>query len=409
MKGETILCIATAAWGSLLRPVQQTMSRIASQNRVLYFEPGRDSEQSVVGAVVRNLPNFCAIRSRRLHENLILIPTPSCLPYARRHLPRAVLALTTPMVATINAHILIQHVRRSMRALDVESPILWLHEPRHLDLIGKFGEKLVCYFNYDEGSEFLPNAHIKDLLRQYDDQLSSRADVILATGRAQWERRKKINPNAYFIPNGVDFDLFHAALNPDTRIPSEVACLKRPIIGLAGWLGYQIDVDLLLRVAEAYSDGSLVLVGPDEIPKDARLGRLRAMANVHFLGRKEVKSLPGYLKAFDVALIPYVLAGYTLTAYPLKLHEYLAAGRAVVATALPEVRPFSQVVRVAETQDEFICQIRQALCDTDPQSVEARVAVARENTWDRRVADIYRALECRLAMTAEGRPVRHAA
>lgn len=401
MHGETILCIATAVWHSLWRPIQQIMSRIAVQNRVLYFEPGRNPERRHSAEMWRNWPNFLSLRVQELHENLILIPTPSCLPYARRHLPRSVLQVTTPWVAKVNAWILIRHVRQAMKALDVEAPILWLYEPRHVHLVGKFGEKLVCYFNYDEGPNFVANRRIKELLRQFDNRLSSCADVVLATGRAQWERRKKLNPNTYFIPNAVDFDLFHKVLDPETTIPSEVAGLKRPIIGYVGWLGHQIDVDLLLRVAEVYSNCSLVLVGPDEIPKDARLRRLRAMPNVHFLGRKELRSLPGYLKAFDVALIPYVLAGYTLTAYPLKLHEYLAAGRAVVTTALPELQPYSHVVRIAETHDEFIHQISEALHDNSPQAIEARVAVARENTWDHRIAEIYRVLQHHLPTTAK--------
>jgi glycosyltransferase involved in cell wall biosynthesis len=281
----------------------------------------------------------------------------------------------------------------------VKNPILWLFEPRHLDLIGKLGEKLVCYFNYDEYPNFVENVRIKRLLREYDNFLTSRADFIFATGRTQWEKRKQINQNTYFIPNGVDFDLFHKALEYDTVIPSDIERMKRPVIGYAGWLGNQIDVDLLLRIAEVYSHGSVVLVGPEQIPRSASLRSLRSMPNVYFTGRQEVETLPRYLKAFDVALIPYLLEGYTLTAYPLKLHEYLAAGRAIVSSALPELRPFSHVVRIAHTHDEFIDKIRDAIEDHSQRAIEERVAVARENTWDQRVAEIYRILQQRLPIS----------
>jgi glycosyltransferase involved in cell wall biosynthesis len=112
------------------------------------------------------------------------------------------------------------------------------------------------------------------------------------------------------------------------------------------------------------------------------------MPNVYFLGRKEVNNLPEYLKTMDVVLIPFLLEGYVLTAYPLKLHEYLAAGRAIVSTALPELRAYGHVVRIAETHAEFISQIGEALQDNTPEVIAARVAVARENTWDKRVADM---------------------
>jgi glycosyltransferase involved in cell wall biosynthesis len=393
MHGETILCIATRVWHSLWRSTQQTMSRFAVQNRVLYFEPGRNPDLPMASELRRNFSNFFALRTQRVQENLIVIPTPSCLPVARRHLPRPALQITTPLVAKINAQILIRHIRWAMHTLDVQAPILWLYSPSHIDLIGEFGEKLVCYFNYDEYANFVQNARIKDLIRRLDDELTRRADVVFATSRAQSKQRVAINPSTYLIPNGVNFDLFNRALDPDLPLPADIANLPRPIIGYTGWLGEQIDVGLLTQVADAYPNFSFALIGPDELPETGPKKELRTRPNVSFLGRKAPHELPMYLKAFDVALIPYLLVGYTLTAYPLKLHEYLAAGRAIVATALPELRPYSEVVRIAETWAEFVCQIREALQDHGPQAIEARVAIARENTWDNRVADIYRILE----------------
>lgn len=372
------------------------MSRIAACNRVLYFEPGRNPDRPVGAELARNLPNFFALHAWTPQENLIVVPTPSSLPVGRRHLPRSLLQMTTPAVARINAEILAHHIRRVTRALGVAAPILWLYNPYHAGLAGQCGEKLVCYFNYDEYANFVHNARVKELIRRYDDGLTARADVVFATSRAQWQQRKIINPATYFTPNGVDFALFNRALDPATVIPADVARLHKPVIGYLGWLGYQIDLDLLLAVAEACPTCSLALVGPDDIPECAGARRLRAQPNVHFLGRKAQADLPAYLKAMDVALIPYVLEGYTLTAYPLKLHEYLAAGRAIVATALPELRSFCHVVRMAETRAEFVCQVRAALQENGPPAIAARIAVARENTWDRRVADVCSILDERL-------------
>ena len=187
----------------------------------------------------------------------------------RRHLPRSVLQVTTPWVARINASILIRQVHRAMKAYDVRAPILWLYSPYHADLAGKFSEKLACYYNYDEFPAFVQNARVEDLLRQFDNQLTSRVDIVFATSRSQCERRKAINPSTYFVPNGVDFDLFNRALTSDRPLPADIGALRRPIIGFAGWLGNHIDTGLLLRVAEAFPECSLVLVGPDELPAAA--------------------------------------------------------------------------------------------------------------------------------------------
>ena len=160
-----------------------------------------------------------------------------------------------------------------------------------------------------------------------------------------------------------------------------------------GWLTNHIDVALLRRIAEVYAHGSLVLVGPGELPASADVEWLRTRRNVAFIGRKDHAAVPAYLRMFDVALMPYRLIGHVPFAYPAKLHEYLAAGRAVVATALPELEPYRDVVRLARSDDEFIRMLHEGLTECSPASVAARLAVARRNTWDHRVADICAVLD----------------
>jgi glycosyltransferase involved in cell wall biosynthesis len=307
-------------------------------------------------------------------------------------LPAWLLKLAGPVVTRINSEILLWHVRRTMRSLDVCDPILWLSAPGYYPLVGRLGEKLSCYFLYDEFAEFVHNRPIKGLLQKLDDRLVSRVDVVFATSRASTLKRQALNAHSYFVPNGVDYSLFSQALLPETPVPADIASIPRPIIGFAGWLGYQIDAQLLVKLALAYPQSSLVLVGPDELGDAAGRAQLRALPNVFFLGKKERELLPQYLRVFDVGLIPYLLEGHVRWVYPLKLHEYLAAGLPSVATALPELEPFAQVVRIATTHDEFVQHVGAALQDRSPEAVAARVAVARENTWDHRVAEINRLL-----------------
>lgn len=407
MQGETILCIATRAWDSLWRDSQQIMSRLAGRNRILYFDPGRNPDRPLLPELWRNLPNLSSLRAREVVPGLHVIPTPSSLPIARRFLPRHALRATTPLVIKTNSWVLTRHVRRVMAAFEVQSPILWLYDPKHIDLVGRLGEKLDCYFNYDDYPEFAHNRRIKEMLRRLDDDLCRRANVVFTTSRGQWSQRRAHNPATYLIPNGVDYELFNKALAPETAIPSDIAQLPRPLVGYVGWLGYQVDADLLLYIAEACPDCALALVGPDCLVDDGKRRRLRTLPNVHFLGQKSIHELPGYLKALDVALIPYVIGGHTLTVYPLKLHEYLAAGLPVVTTALPELSSFREVVRIADTYADFVRQIRLSIATNSPQAVSARVAVAKENTWDKRVTEIDRILNQQLAGLGEKPSEKH--
>ena len=392
MRGQDIICIAPRRWDGLWKETQAIMSRLAVHNRVLYFEPGRDPERGVLAEMRRNGPNLYRLSPRTVRENLVVIPSPPVLPHGRQHLPSAVLRATMPPVMAINARLLIRHVRRAMRALSVTAPILWLTDPYQLPLVGGLGEQLACYFNFDEFADMRQNRRLSGLLRRLDDELTRRADVVFATSRAQWERRKRVNPRTHLVPNGVDFDLFHRAATEALAVPPDLAGVSHPILGFVGWLTGHIDVALLDRVAESYSHASLVLVGPGELRAGEDLDALRSRPNVVFLGRKDHSDVPVYLRAFDVALMPYTLAGHVRSAHPAKLHEYLAAGKAVVATALPELRPYENVMWLARSGDEFVEMIGRALADRSSGAIEARVAVARENTWDQRIDEIAKIL-----------------
>ena len=402
MPGDTILCLSPRVWDSLWRSTQQIMSRLAKNYRILFIEPGRNPDRSSLSEMRRNWINLFSLDTAyQAMENVIAIPSPPRLPYMRQRLPRSALQVSTPVMARINMQAKVRRVHQVMEAFGVETPILWLHGLFDPAMVGKFNEKLACYFVYDETPDFVHNARISEFLRKQDYQMSARVDVVFASSRSQWERRNSVNPNTYFVPNGVDFDMFNRPLTSHLPLPPDIAPLPRPTIGYAGWMGYQMDTELLCLVARAYPDCSLVLVGPSDLPDSNDLGQLQSLPNVFFLGRKDRQELPNYLQAFDVALMPYLLKGHVLSIYPLKLHEYLAAGRAVVSTDLPELQPYGDQVRIAQTHDEFIDHIRDALGDDTPQAIEARVAVARENTWDHRVAEINRVLEQHLSVKSK--------
>jgi hypothetical protein len=303
------------------------------------------------------------------------------------------LRYAAPLFASINAAVLTRQIRWAMARFDVTDPVLWLYDPRHEELAGRFGEKLLCYFITDENADLPQNQRISRFIQACDDRLTKRADVVF--GCSPWivERRAMLNRNIYCIPNAADFDVFHRALDPGTTTPHDMLGLRRPIFAVVGGLDNRVDTALLRRIAEAYPNGSLVLVGPDRLPVDADKSRLQSMPNVRFVGQKPREMLPQYLKSIDVGIIPYVLRQDTLATYPLKLHEYLSAGRAVVSTAMPELRRFGSLASVADTTEEFIRMVGEAASDYAPERIEARIALAKQNTWDQRLVEIYDALD----------------
>ena len=122
------------------------------------------------------------------------------------------------------------------------------------------------------------------------------------------------------------------------------------------------------------------------------------MKNVHFLGFKSREALPAYMCAMDVNLLAYRVASdlWTEGIYPLKLHEYLATGRPVVGAALSTLKPFSDIVTIADTLDGWENGLAAALADEAPDRFEQRRETARANSWDTRVDLLERELAQRL-------------
>ncbi|MGR3303163.1 MAG: glycosyltransferase [Candidatus Scalindua sp.] len=370
------------------------MSRLAKHYRVLFVEPSRTSDEGTWPSIKNRYKNIFSPRLETIIPNLTLIyPSPS-IPLGGALLSPAMLRLTTPRVIKLNCWLLAVSIRKVLRKLKVTNPILYIWEPFHLDLVGKFAEQLVCYHVYDETSDFVFNKRISQLIREYDMKLCKKGDFVFASSKKIYERRKPLNSFTYFIPNGVDYDHFHTAMSPSLKIPEDIQNIPNPIIGFAGSIMYfMVDTKLLIYLAETRPDWSILLVGPDLLDNSKLCLKLRALDNVFFVGKKDVAELPAYMKAFNVAMLPYVTAGHISSSYPLKFHEYLAAGKPIVASHVPALLPFKDVVLLSHSYDEFVQNIELALVNNSQNEIEKRLKIARENTWDQRVETIMGLLE----------------
>jgi len=266
----------------------------------------------------------------------------------------------------------------------MERPILYIWHPSFANVIGQLNERLVVYHCYDEYSAF--SGSDRTQVEEAEGRILDAADLVLTVSKGLYSRKRARNANTYLVPNGVDYPLFAAAQDPVTLVPSELDALPRPRIGcVTRIVPEDFDAELLRTVFTTRSDWSFVVVGP-ECSASPALAELKALPNVYFLGCRQLTELPSYLKAFDACLIPYVLTGAKRFADPLKLYEYLAAGKPVVSTPLPGHTTFGDVVTFASDASDWIEAIDEAIRTDSPESIRRRQDVARQNTWDDRVA-----------------------
>jgi len=171
-----------------------------------------------------------------------------------------------------------------------------------------------------------------------------------------------------------------------------------------GGINAKVDLALLAEVAARRPDWRIELVGPLSYGlNEGELARLRALPNVHFAGAVPPEQVPAVMAGCDVGLIPYQMNEQTYHVNPLKVYEYLAAGKPVVGTPLPELAQFEPLVRLAGDVDGFVAAVEAALVEgDDPEAIAARLAVAAANTWDVRVERMVGLIEEALGRSENG-------
>lgn len=217
--------------------------------------------------------------------------------------------------------------------------------------------------------------------------LIRKADLVVANSGYLAEYCAGINPQSYDIGQGCNLGLFDSEASLPK--PEDLSGIASPIIGYVGAvISYRLDEQIIRIIAEADPAWNVVLVGPED--DVFRNSSLHEMPNVHFLGRKPLEALPAYVRAFDVCINPQLLSPITIGNYPLKVDEYLAMGKPVVATRTRTMKLFENHTYLADRPEEYPALIRQALQeDSSPLRAE-RTAFARTHTWENSVGELGR-------------------
>jgi len=378
IQGYDIICFSND-WDADPLSKKHIMQRLATHNRILWVNSiGMRSPTTSVRDFKRIAKKLWAFARgcRRLGENMYVF-SPLAIPLhgnaAARWFNRFWLALQVRLVCW---------------QIGFRDAITWTFVPCSADVVGNLGEKYVIYHCVDEFSEFTgtDKAAILDMERRLIDKSDA---VIVSSGRLQQEKGTH-GVQTFLVTHGVDVAHFRKACDPRTEIPADIARIPAPVIGFFGLIEDWVDLRLVRFLAQARPQWSFVLIGKlvtDDSP-------LRGLPNIYLLGRKEYQQLPAYCKAFDVALLPFVINELTLASNPLKLREYLAAGLPAVASAIPEAERLEGLLHIARTDEEFLEQIGELLAGG--LSAEKRLIISQSmenDTWDRKVEDLSRIVE----------------
>ncbi|MGH9873631.1 MAG: glycosyltransferase [Pyrinomonadaceae bacterium] len=384
--GRDIVYISSIEWDFLWQAHQEIARRLAAAgNRVLYIEntgvrtPGLRDTKRVAARLGRWTRSLKSGGARQLAPN-IFVYSPLVLP-----------PFGSTVRRLLNRHIFLRQLRGITRAMQMRDILLWTYLPTDtaVDIIRTLRAKrsLVIYYNAADFSRLTPNSKQLD---QAEQELARMSDLIFATCSELAVRFSEDNPNVHIFPPGVDMSAFPEE-SATTGLPDQLnlSSLPRPVIGYVGGLHRFVDYDLVAEMARARPAWSWVFLGDHQVS----LEKLQGLPNVHLLGQQPHAELAGHMRFFDVCIVPYLKTSETSTVVPTKINEYLAAGKATVATDLPTVREFNEQHHVLSTAaavaEAFLRAIENELPTArDPGMREKRRAVAALADWQNRLEEM---------------------
>jgi glycosyltransferase involved in cell wall biosynthesis len=370
-----VVSLVPDEWHAYWQQRHQVLMRLSRFYHVVWVNPAQEFWPSLKRR--RETYEFSAEQ----HSGLTIYNPESWLPIVHR----------PPFVGDFTFQQRLKHAN-DLLARGVCKRVLSIWRPEFANALELTRFDVSCYHVDDEYSFSAVQLPIQDS----ESRLLSNVTQVFVNSPTLMERKGGFNPNTEMVPNGVDFQ----AYSQPKAEPSDLARIPSPRVGYTGWLKKHLDWPLLLRLAESHPDWSFVFVGPlSPHPEVCEpIEQLKRRSNVYLLGAKSTEALASYTQHLDVCLMPYAINDYTNCIYPLKLHEYLAAGRPTVGTRIRSLEDFSHVVTLAVTPDEWSEAIRQSLrpAVNTRERVRARQAVARQHDWQILTERIARTIALRL-------------
>lgn len=251
----------------------------------------------------------------------------------------------------------------------------WFYSPSFYPLLPVLGFETVVYDCMDELSLF--KGAPQSLIDQ-EQLLLQHADVVFTGGKSLYESKQKRHDHVFCFPSSVDERHF-AQAKKGSKIPLDIAQIPAPIVGYFGVIDERIDLELLRESASKLPKVSFVLIGPIAKIDDADLPRL---PNIHYLGMKSYNELPDYLRAFDIAMMPFALNDATKFISPTKTLEYMAAGKPIISTRIKDVeRDYSHCVKMVDNPDNFCAAIELLALESDHNHIDYQEILAN-TSWD---------------------------
>lgn len=252
-----------------------------------------------------------------------------------------------------NSNEIISIINKACDILELENRCILLQNPMAIGVVGKLNEKKFAFDAIDNWLYHPQNKKYYDLIQKNYNIIDEKADVIFTVSESL-KGVFKLQNNIHCIPNAVDKDYFKECIRSYCNN-------KTMTIGYVGKIQDRVDFDLIEKCLIEFNDCKFLFLGPVLSCHEKVKYLSTKYKNIEFVGDIHYDILPRKMKEIDIAIIPHLVNNFTESMSPLKLYEYLSAGKQVITTKIAGVNEFSKYVYISENKEEFIINIKKAI------------------------------------------------
>lgn len=375
---QDIICISNTTWeGDYMKAIVQMMSLLSVNHKLLFVDYSFTIKDLIVGLFFRidslSIQRTLGIqpRVRRIkagNGTIFHLTLPPVLPINWIKVPSLY-----DFFNKINSWLIRRTINKTSDKLAMKQPVVinGFNPIAGVPLVGKLGESQLIYYCYDEisAAEWCKNHGTR-----LEKKFMRMADKVVVTSDNLYNSKKKYNPSVFLIKNGVDFDLFSKGANVDYQ--------GKKTVGYVGSVDERLDYILLEKLVAENPDIEFLFIGRIVYPDGKQ--KLEKYSNTVFLGPKKPFEIPDYLKNIQIGIIPFRKNEFTRNIYPLKINEYLAAGKPVVTTNFAPLNDFRMFVDISGDHEEFNQHLRNAFNKTGYTHSYRFQIEANRNSWQNR-------------------------
>jgi len=362
-----------------MRKFARAGNRVIFVNSISMGLPGL-AHKDLLPRIKRKLGSYSKLA--RQTEDGITVVSPASLPF-----------FGSATARRLNRQMIGAQIRKLAQSRGLTKPILWIAIPTAAEMIGAFDESAIIYQVSDKyDANTMDHATDPALIRKLHEQAIDRADLVFYSGRKLFDEATRGRDHSYLLEQGVDYERWSKVTT--LSIAPEIDKIPHPRLGYFGaiepWL---VDQELIKRAARERPSWQWIFIG-----NRSRGIEIEDLPNTHFLPPVQYEELPAYAAGFDVCVLPWETEqAFTSYGSAIKVREYLASGKPVVISPLPEYEPMGDVLRIARSRDEFLRLVEDALNENDESASAKRQAAVASGTWDARAEWVSGLIEKTLA------------